>query len=62
MKYKQPCVIISAGGTGDAGRVRHHVASCVTTAKNTILMVGYCEPYSLGGQLLASAIKNFREM
>ncbi|WP_207495499.1 MBL fold metallo-hydrolase [Aridibaculum aurantiacum] len=51
--YEEPCVIISASGTADAGRVRHHINSCIGNANNTILMVGYCERYSLGGQLLA---------
>lgn len=51
--YEEPCVIISASGTADAGRVRHHINSCIGDAKNTILLVGYCERYSLGGQLIA---------
>lgn len=51
--YEEPCVIISASGTADAGRVRHHINSCIGNANNTILLVGYCERYSLGGQLLA---------
>jgi len=50
-----PCVIISASGTADAGRVRHHISSCVSDAKNTILMAGYCGINSLGGQLLNGA-------
>ena len=48
----KPCVIISASGTADAGRVRHHIASCIGNQKNTILFVGYCGSGSLGGQLL----------
>lgn len=51
--YKEPCVIISASGTADAGRVRHHINSRITSSNNGILMVGYCSPKSLGGQLLA---------
>lgn len=51
----KPCVIISASGTADAGRVRHHISECVDNAKNTILMVGYCGINSLGGQLLDGA-------
>ena len=50
--YQEPCVIISASGTADAGRVRHHIDSCLANAANTILMAGYCGPQSLGGQLL----------
>jgi metallo-beta-lactamase family protein len=51
--YKEPCVIISASGTADAGRVRHHINSCIGNENNAILLVGYCGARSLGGQLLA---------
>jgi metallo-beta-lactamase family protein len=50
--YEEPCVIISASGTADAGRVRHHINSCISDAKNSILLVGYCGAKSLGGLLL----------
>lgn len=46
-----PCVIISASGMAEAGRVKHHIANNIGDARNTILMVGYCEPNSLGGRL-----------
>ncbi len=48
----QPCVIISASGMADAGRVKHHIKNNIGDNKNTILMVGYCEPRSLGGRLM----------
>jgi metallo-beta-lactamase family protein len=51
--HKEPCVIISASGTADAGRVRHHINECVGNSKNAILMAGYCGAQSLGGQLLS---------
>jgi metallo-beta-lactamase family protein len=50
--YQQPCVIISASGTADAGRVRHHINECIGKENNAILFVGYCGAKSLGGQLL----------
>jgi metallo-beta-lactamase family protein len=50
-----PCVIISASGTADAGRVRHHISQCLSEHKNSILMSGYCSVHSLGGQLLQGA-------
>lgn len=50
-----PCVIISASGMGDAGRVKHHISNNIENSRNTILMTGYCEPNSLGGRLLAGA-------
>jgi len=49
----RPCVIISASGMAEAGRVKHHIKNNIGDAKNTILMVGYCEPHSLGGRLMA---------
>jgi metallo-beta-lactamase family protein len=47
-----PKVIISASGMADAGRVKHHIKNNISNAKNTILLVGYCEPHSLGGRLM----------
>lgn len=51
----EPCVIISASGTADAGRVRHHINSCIGNENCAILFVGYCGANSLGGQLLSGA-------
>ena len=48
-----PKVIISASGMADAGRVKHHIKNNIDNPKNTILLVGYCEPHSLGGRLMA---------
>jgi metallo-beta-lactamase family protein len=50
-----PKVIISASGMADAGRVKHHIKNNIGSEKNTILMVGYCEPRSLGGRLMSGA-------
>ncbi len=49
----RPCVIISSSGMAEAGRVKHHIKNNISNLKNTILMVGYCEPRSLAGRLLA---------
>ncbi len=51
----QPCVIISASGMADAGRVKHHILNNIGDHKNTILIVGYCEPHSLGGRIMNGA-------
>ncbi|MDQ3278225.1 MAG: MBL fold metallo-hydrolase [Bacteroidota bacterium] len=53
--YHEPCVIISASGTADAGRVRHHINDCIGNKANAVLFVGYCGHKSLGGQLLSGA-------
>ncbi len=50
---KQPMIIISASGMADAGRIKHHIANNIGNENNTILMVGYCEPNSLGGKLMS---------
>lgn len=52
---KDPCVIISASGMAEAGRVKHHIANNIDEWKNSILIVGYCEPQSLGGRLMRGA-------
>jgi metallo-beta-lactamase family protein len=49
----EPCVIISASGMAEAGRVKHHIKNNISNEDNTILMVGYCEPNSLGGRLMS---------
>ena len=46
-----PCVIISASGMAEAGRVKHHISNNVENSRNSILMTGYCEPNSLGARL-----------
>ena len=59
----RPCVIISASGMAEAGRVKHHIRNNISNQKNTILMVGYCEPNSLGGRLIAGqkVVEIFRD-
>lgn len=57
VNYKEPCVIISSSGTADAGRVKHHIFSAIDGEANAVLMSGYCQTSSLGGQLLNGARK-----
>lgn len=47
----KPCIIISASGMADSGRVKHHIYHAIEDPKNTILFVGYAEPNSLAGRL-----------
>jgi metallo-beta-lactamase family protein len=51
----EPMIIISASGMADAGRIKHHIINNINDSRNTILIVGYCEPHSLGGQLMNGA-------
>ncbi len=48
----EPCVIISASGMADAGRVKHHISNNIENSRNSILLTGYCEPRSIGGRLM----------
>ncbi len=48
---RDPCIIISASGMAEAGRVKHHISNNIENSRNTILLTGYCEPRSLGGRL-----------
>jgi metallo-beta-lactamase family protein len=63
-ELKEPCIIISASGMMEAGRIKHHVFNNIEDERNTILMVGYCEPSTLGGRIAAGAkeVKIFGEV
>ncbi len=50
--YKKPCVIISASGMMEAGRIKHHLANHIENSQNTVLVVGYCAPSTLGARIL----------
>jgi metallo-beta-lactamase family protein len=46
-----PCIIISASGMMNAGRIRHHLNHNIENRRNTFLIVGYCTPNTPGGRL-----------
>jgi len=48
---KDPMVIISASGMAEAGRILHHLRNNIENPKNTILIVGWQAPYTLGRRL-----------
>lgn len=49
---QEPCIIISASGMMEAGRIKHHLANSISNSKNTVLAVGYCSPTTLGARIL----------
>lgn len=48
----EPCIIISSSGMMEAGRVKHHLANTISDSRNTVLVVGYCAPQTLGARIL----------
>lgn len=48
---EEPCIIISASGMAEAGRIKHHIANNVEKRSTTILLVGYASPGTLAAQL-----------
>jgi len=49
--HRGPCVIISASGMCEAGRVLHHLANSVEDPRNTVLIVGFQAGNTLGRRL-----------
>jgi metallo-beta-lactamase family protein len=47
-----PAVIISASGMCEAGRVQHHLKHTITDPRNTVLIVSWQAPYTLGRRLV----------
>jgi metallo-beta-lactamase family protein len=60
---KDPMIIISASGMAETGRIVHHIKNNVEDPRNTILIVSWQAPYTLGRRLAdrAKEIKIFGE-
>ena len=46
-----PAIIISASGMMTGGRIVHHLINNIENPRNTILVVGFCAPHTLGAKI-----------
>jgi metallo-beta-lactamase family protein len=59
-----PCVIISASGMAETGRILHHLANNIADPKNTVMVVSFMAEHTLGRRIVERApeIKIFGQM
>jgi metallo-beta-lactamase family protein len=54
---KETCMIISASGMCEAGRILHHLANNIEDSRNTILIIGFMAQNTLGRRLIEAKDK-----
>lgn len=50
--YNEPCIIVSAAGMAEGGRIQEHIRNNIQNPAATILIAGYCAEGTLGCKLL----------
>jgi len=60
----EPAIIISASGMAEAGRIQHHLKNNIQDPRNTILIVGWQAPNTLGRYIVEkhATVKIFGEV
>jgi len=58
-QHKTPCIIISASGMCEAGRILHHLKNNVENPRNTVLIVGFMAENTLGRRI-AEGVKEVK--
>jgi metallo-beta-lactamase family protein len=53
--YKNPCMIISASGMAEGGRILHHLANNIQNERNLILFAGYAAQETLARKIIDGA-------
>src|SRR5262249_20965126 len=49
---REPCVIIASSGMCESGRIQHHLKHNVEDSRNTILIIGFQAPDTLGRRIV----------
>ncbi len=49
---KGPCILVASGGMCEAGRIMHHLEKNLDDPRNTVMLVSYQAPGSLGRRML----------
>ncbi len=51
-EIREPCIIIAASGMCESGRILHHLKQNVEDPRNTVLIIGYQAPETLGRRIV----------